>query len=316
MSGCRRASERSLVDTDALDRIERTLGERPVRLAPLRGGCIAEVMRADLASGERLAVKLDRGDSARLDIEGRMLDRLRGVVPTPGVIASAPDVLVLAYIEHDGRRSEAGEREAGELLARLHGIASERFGLDEDGLIGPLDQANGWEASWGRFYIERRVGPMARACVSRGVLSPACARVFEDVLGDRGGALAQRLDASRPRPGLIHGDVWSGNVLWDRGRVAALIDPAPYFADPEVELAFIDLFGCFGPAFGEAYRALRPAPAGETRADNAWRRDAHQLYPLLVHARLFDSPRRGGGSRGGGYGASVEATLRRVTDGI
>jgi fructosamine-3-kinase len=86
-------------------------------------------------------------------------------------------------------------------------------------------------------------------------------------------------------------------VLADGDRIAAFIDPAIYFADAEVELAFITLFGCFGPSFWETYHALRPIDPEFF----ATRRDLYNLYPLLVHTRLF----------GGGYVARVEATLSR-----
>lgn len=286
------------MDTDALDRIERTLGQRPERLTPLHGGCIAEVVRADLPGGDRVAIKLDRGERPRLDVEGRMLGRLaRTPLPVPGVLASAPDVLVLEFIEADGRRSAEGERAAGERLAALHGMTADAFGLDEDGLIGPIDQPNAWLADWGAFYAERRLRPLSEACAERGSISRSSVRLLERLCDLLPGLLGSR----GIRPGLIHGDVWGGNVLWHRGHVAAYIDPAPYHADPEVELAFIDLFSCFGAALSEAYRSVRPAPA-----EAGWLRDLYQLYPLLVHARLF----------AGGYGASVEATLGRVTDGI
>ncbi|HFE66189.1 MAG TPA: fructosamine kinase, partial [Chloroflexi bacterium] len=103
--------------------------------------------------------------------------------------------------------------------------------------------------------------------------------------------------AEPARPSLIHGDVWTTNVLAAGDRITGFVDPAIYFADPEIELAFTTLFGTFGQPFFRRYEEIRPLPPGffDTR------RDIYNLYPLLVHARLF----------GGGYGSSVESTLRR-----
>ena len=100
------------------------------------------------------------------------------------------------------------------------------------------------------------------------------------------------------RPALVHGDLWSGNVLWKSGAVAGVIDPAISYADPEIELAFIDLMGCFGNAFYRAYEEALGIREGfwETR------RDLYNLYPLLVHAALF----------GGGYGSSAMQIARRL----
>jgi fructosamine-3-kinase len=99
------------------------------------------------------------------------------------------------------------------------------------------------------------------------------------------------------RPSLIHGDVWTTNVLAEGEQITAFLDPAIYFAHAEIELAFTTLFGTFGPAFYERYHQIRPIGPGffETR------RDLYNLYPLLVHVRLF----------GGSYVNSVHQILAR-----
>jgi fructosamine-3-kinase len=112
--------------------------------------------------------------------------------------------------------------------------------------------------------------------------------------------LAGRLDrwiSDDARPSLIHGDMWSGNVLTKNGRIAGFVDPAIYYADAEIELAFATLFTTFGDAFFARYSELRPLRSGFFEE----RRDLYNLYPLLVHVRLF----------GGGYVGSVERTLAR-----
>ena len=88
------------------------------------------------------------------------------------------------------------------------------------------------------------------------------------------------------RPSLIHGDMWGGNVLARGGRIAGFVDPAIYYADPEIELAFSTLFSTFSDAFFERYGALRPLRPGFFEQ----RRDLYNLYPLLVHSRLFGGP--------------------------
>jgi fructosamine-3-kinase len=97
-------------------------------------------------------------------------------------------------------------------------------------------------------------------------------------------------------PSLIHGDIWRNNVLTQHGRVTAFIDPAIYYAHAEIELAYTMLFdGTFGPAFFERYQ--RPIAPGFFEE----RRHIYNLYPILVHVRLF-------GER---YLPAVEASLRQ-----
>lgn len=280
--------------TGAAARVAALLGAEPVSLRPLSGGCVAEVYRVAMPDGADLVAKLDRGADPKLDREGFMLRRLEGAgVPVPRVIACERDALVMTHVENDGHSSAEGEAALGELVAALHEHGGERYGLERDTLIGPLEQPNAWDDDWRRFFAERRILPMADAAERRGAL-PA---------GTRGrlARLCERLDRLIPEPNppsLVQGDLWSGNVLWRGGRPAALIDPAVYYADAEVELAFIDLMGGVGPAFWDAYAARRPIEPGF----RAVRRDLYTLYPLLVHAVLF----------GGGYGASVEAVARRL----
>ena len=49
--------------------------------------------------------------------------------------------------------------------------------------------------------------------------------------------------AGREPPQRIHGDLWSGNVLWSRGGQGWLIDPAAHGGHRETDLAMLALFG-------------------------------------------------------------------------
>ncbi len=273
-------------------RIAEAAGARVVGLKPLSGGCVGDVFRADLASGAKVAVKAG-AKGGRLDVEGDMLAALARVhFPVPAVIFAADDLLVMEYVETSGGLTETAETHAAELLAKLHENTASAFGHAKDTLIGGLDQPNGWEPSWLAFFRDRRLLYMAGEAQRAGRL-PARTR-------DRVERLAGRLGewiAEPSRPALIHGDAWGGNILCRAGRVAAFIDPAIYYADPEIELAFGTLFGTFGRAFFRRYGELRPLREGFFEA----RRDLYNLYPLLVHARLF----------GGTYVGDVERTLAR-----
>ncbi|MBX9634500.1 MAG: fructosamine kinase family protein, partial [Magnetospirillum sp.] len=186
----------------------------------------------------------------------------------------------------------AVEAHAAEQLAALHGNTWHSFGAERDTVIGGLIQPNPPSQRWVEFYRDHRVLFMAEEARKAGRL-PA-------VLMGRVETLAARLDRwidEPDHPRLIHGDCWGGNVLVKGGRVAAFIDPALYYGDPEMELAFATLFGTFGDAFFTRYGELRPLAPGFWEA----RRDLYTLYPLLVHVRLF----------GGSYVDGVEQILDR-----
>jgi fructosamine-3-kinase len=281
------------------ERIECAIGARPISLTRLSGGCVGDVRCATFASREPVVVKTG---ARNLDIEGAMLRLLheRSELPVPGVLHAEPTLLVIEHIENDGTiTSRASEQEhAASLLASLHSIAPQapneaRFGLEFDTLIGGLAQPNGWMASWVEFFAERRLVHTANEAHRAGMLDRDTRARVERFARDR----LSSLIAEPARPSLLHGDAWGGNILVRGGRVAAFIDPAVYHGHAEAELAFGTLFGTFTEHFFGAYRERRMIAEGFFDV----RRDVYNLYPLLVHARLF----------GGGYVAQIDATLRR-----
>ena len=272
--------------------IEAVLGRRPRSLTPLAGGCIAEVYRAELDDGSVVTAKW--ATAGGLEPEGFMLRYLakHSELPVPGVIHAGDDLLIMDYVETGGSLGPEAEVQAAELLAALHGIAAPRYGFERDTLIGSLHQPNPWTESWTAFFAEQRLLHFGRVARDAGRLPAETLRRLERLCGR-----LPDLIGPAARPSLIHGDVWGGNVLVRGGRIAAFIDPAIYFADAEVELAFSTLFGTFGEAFFRRYGELRPLRPGFFEA----RRELYNLYPLLVHTALF----------GGHYARSVARTLDR-----
>jgi fructosamine-3-kinase len=271
--------------------VERLTGQRVVSSCPLSGGCVGEVLRLTLADGGRLVAKCGPG----LEPEAWMLRFLAETtdLPLPALLHGDDDLLLMAHVEGGDPLDRAAQRHAAEILAALHAISWHAFGLERDTVIGGLPQPNPPTGSWIEFFRDHRLLAMAAAAHGAGRLPAATLGRIE--------RQAARLPAwidEPERPGLVHGDCWSGNVLCRRGRVAALIDPALSFSDPEIELAFGTMFGTFGSDFYTRYHQIRPIRAGFWEI----RRDLYTLWPLLVHVRLF----------GGSYLAGVERVLDRL----
>ena len=108
--------------------------------------------------------------------------------------------------------------------------------------------------------------------------------------------LPQLLGGSSEPPALIHGDLWSGNLIADEAGSPALIDPAAYYGHREAELGMMTLFGGFGGRVYEAYDQAFPLEPG-WRARNP----IYQLYHLMNHLNLF----------GGSYRGQVMSIVRR-----
>ena len=281
---------------------ERIVGAAITDTRPLAGGCIGDVHRLTFAGAAPLVAKVGAPGSGQA-LEGWMLDYLmrHSALPVPRVHHADDMLLLVTLLPSDGALDAAAEADAAGHLAALHSVTGHAFGLERDTLIGGLDQPNGQMASSGTPS-----SPSGGSSIWPARQRPpgGCRRRRRARIEARAGRLDRWLDEPAA-PALIHGDMWGGNVLCrrtapgaDRGnRIAGFIDPAIYYADPEVELAFATLFNTFGEAFFARYREVRPLAPGFFKA----RRDLYNLYPLLVHVRLF----------GGGYLGAVERTLRR-----
>jgi fructosamine-3-kinase len=209
--------------------------------------------------------------------------------------------LTLERLESVAPTREAA-RDFGSRLAATHDAGAQFFGSGPDGWYGdgyfgplaePLPMSLWGHRTWGSFYAEERLRPMADLAEWR--LGDGVRRLVDAVI--------ERCSAGDfddgDRPARLHGDLWSGNVMWTRDGVV-LIDPAAHGGHRETDLAMLQLFGC--PYLDEVltgYQMVRPLREGLQD-----RVGLHQLYPLLAHVVLF----------GGGYARQAEAAAASALD--
>jgi protein-ribulosamine 3-kinase len=164
-----------------------------------------------------------------------------------------------------------------EQLARLHLTDSLFFGLDHDNFIGTLPQVNQRCIHWLDFYYQNRIDFQLKLAVNSGLIDNTFHKKTERMF--------KQVEAGMPaeKPALIHGDLWSGNLLFCENGQPYFIDPAAYFGCREMDLAMMQLFGGFGGFRDfEVYNALFPiAPNWKERVA------FYQLYYILVHVNLF-----------------------------
>ena len=277
-----------------------TQGEIAGRLARLAGAGVSELRltgsqhqarhyRATLADGQVVFVKeAAAGPAGALGAEARGLGWLggAGAVPVPGLVGWDESLLVISWVP-PGTADAASAGRFGRDLARMHAAGADRFGAPWPGFIASLPLPNdgpaaardgaGDAGAWPEWYASRRLLPYLRRAADAGALRPAQVRDVEAVVA-RIGDLAGPAEP----PSRIHGDCWSGNVLWSGGR-GWLIDPAAHGGHRETDLAMLALFGApFLDRILASYDEAAPLAAG-------WRARVplHQLHPLLVHACLF-----------------------------
>ncbi|MDO1448453.1 fructosamine kinase family protein [Rhodocytophaga aerolata] len=261
----------------------------------LSGGNINNAVKLDTAEGY-FFVKWNESDHTEAfaaEAKGLQLLRSTQEITLPHVITYGHKMqksyIMLEYISSN--RPQAGYWEHfGRALAKLHTHTHSHFGLDYNNFIGSLKQSNEWEEDGIQFFIEKRLKVQAGLALYNGEITR--------VLYDKFDALYEKLPNLLPaeKPALLHGDLWSGNVMIGNDGWVCLIDPAVYYGNREAELAFTKLFGGFNAAFYQAYMEAYPVEKGFEE-----RIEIYNLYPLLVHVNLF----------GSGYLSGIEKVLKK-----
>lgn len=209
----------------------------------------------------------------------RWLGAVDGGARVVGVIDVAPGWIELERVEEQ-LPSAAAARDFGAALARTHAAGASAFGAPPDGWAGPgfigrRPQAYAQESSWGVFYSRDRVLPFVDIAVDAGNL----ARDEADLVRGACAVIAVGAFDDDEPPARIHGDLWSGNILFSRTGVV-MIDPAAHGGHRETDLAMLALFGA--PHLADILAGYE-----ETHAlRDGWRERVplHQLHPLAVHA--------------------------------
>lgn len=267
-------------------------------LLPAGGGCIHRSFTLQ-SHGQRYFLKLNGAD--RLDLFEAEADGLAALAHCrafriPAVLgygASGRDAFLL--LEHIALRPLASDSDGvrfADALVQLHQDSGARFGWPRDNYIGANPQCNTLHDGWAQFIVRCRLVPQLQLARANG---------HGSVLGRDADTLCERIPALfldyRPRPSLLHGDLWHGNAAIDEQGCPVLFDPAVYRGDRDADLAMSELFGGFATAFYARYRTAWPPADGYEQ-----RKLLYNFYHILNHLNLF----------GRGYLGQAERMLRAL----
>lgn len=203
--------------------------------------------------------------------------RQRHQIQVPAVISYGQTLdksfLVLEYLplikEHDD-----GWEGLGHGMASLHQDSGQAmYGFDWDTCLGNTSQPNKWQSNWSSFFSEQRFGWLLQLLLEQGFGFGKIDQLVEQC--------RQRLNHYQPEPSLLHGDFWRGNVGFTPAG-AVIFDPASYYGDREVDIAFSTLFGRFPERFYQSYQQQYPLDKHYEE-----RRGLYNLYHVLNHAYMF-----------------------------
>ena len=251
-------------------------GETLLREERLEGGMISLTRRVVSEAGSFVVKQCPSPPENLYQKEAEGLRAL--VVPggprVPEVLSVGDDHLLL----EDFGKHEPGPgfwEEFGRRVAQMHLVTRPQYGFDHDNYLGILLIDNTWSDDGWEFFARTRMlrfldEPLALEC-----LTP------EDRRGVEG--IARRLPDLVPYqpPSLLHGDLWTSNMLVAPDGQPAVIDPAVYFGWPEAELSMTCAYDGVDPVFFDAYREVNPIEAGwEERFDLL---NIRELLSMIAH---------------------------------
>lgn len=281
-------------------------GIKMTRQSRISGGDINDAFCLELSDGTNIFMKSNaKKNLSFFTAEAAGLDAIRqtGAIGTPRLLCSGTDegkggysFLLMEFITGKSRVPNYWEIFARQ-LAGMHKspagsfVTGGNYGFSGDNYIGSGPQANGAHDRWIGFYRECRLEPQFNRAE----------RYFSS--GDKK-KIIRLLDhledflTEPSQPSLLHGDLWSGNVITGNDGRAWLIDPAVYVGHAEADIAMTELFGGFPIEFYTAYKE-----AFEMQPGYSERRDLYNLYQLLNHLNLF----------GRSYFSSVKRIVERYS---
>ncbi len=247
-----------------------------------------------LPSGEFVFIKIEKSapsDFYRVEERGVAFLAETNTVLVPKVFYVSSRGIALDYMEPKSPTKLAAEN-FGIELANLHRHIEETFGGQEDGYIGSLPMKNIRTKVFADFYRECRIIPFLKMAKDKDSIRARDFLLIEELCKKMEDIVGNNIVPSR-----IHGDLWSGNVIWRESQVV-LIDPSSHSGHREADIAMLHLFGApFFDVIVDSYNNLYPLEAGWKQ-----RLPLHQIYYLLVHAVLF----------GGNYGNQAGSAARNV----
>lgn len=195
----------------------------------------------------------------------------------------------------------------GAALARMHDAGADYFGSAPEGYDGtcyfgplqdPVSMDTGTWANAAEYFAQGRLLPMVELGIRRGELTQGDLDTTRRIIDALPTLLGR---AGDDKPARVHGDLWSGNVMWtaDRGHCeAVLIDPAAHGGHREEDLAMLHLFGMsYLTEIMDGYMSVHPLKAGWQERMTLW-----QLYPIAGHCVFF----------GGGYVSEFRSMCRSL----
>jgi len=218
-----------------------------------------------LSDGNTVFVKYQSKPNQQLINEGRELTLLGQTIHTPAVLGSCEHCLILEWID----------------ITHNSNIQSQMGLALAENKIGKTPQINGVGQNidnWADFYWEYRLLHQITLAHQNTLISQTD---YQQLLQVKN--ILPNLLNNTIKPALLHGDLWSGNVLSGVSH-PYFIDTASYYGHREIDFALTFMFGGFDDDFYRSYNESYPLDSDFNK-----RKPLYMLYHYLNHLNIFGS---------------------------
>ena len=196
----------------------------------------------------------------------------------PKIYYQNDDLIIMDYIKHNKYKGDNFEKELADKISSIHKIKNSKYGFEFDTPIGALKQPSKYNKSWVNFFRENRLGMIFNLINKSNPMPNTINLKIERILNK-----LEDLIPNNPTPSLIHGDLWEGNILFNKGKIAGLIDPGIHFAHNEMEISYLTWFKYVTDNFLNYYSEIYKIDKYFSKYE-----PIYQLYYCLLNIHLWD----------------------------
>ena len=199
----------------------------------------------------------------------------------PNIIKSNDDFLIMDYLENDNVKPNLTNKDFLESVIKMHSVSNKQYGFDFNTQIGAIKQINNFENNWAYFYSNYRLNDILEIANKKINLGKKINSKILIILNNM-----QNLIPNNPKPLLLHGDLWEGNILFKENKFVGFIDPGSFFGHNEMEVAYLRWFN---PSFVDNNFLDKYNDKIKLDKDYLSYEPIYQLYYALCNVALWDN---------------------------